>query len=134
MPYNPAMYFPQTYQPQMYQPLQNMQQAVFQNGNNQSMTPPTIHAEIVQVDNEDAVDRFPLAAGASQMFMTRDDAHIIIKTMYQNGQYNKDCFDKRPPAPVEPPFDPAAYVTKEEFESRIAAITAPAKKKEGNKE
>ena len=106
----PYPYFPVKYQyqqPQYQQP---------------QMTPPTIHAEIIQVDSEDVVDRYPMNAGASQMFMTRDEQHIIVKTMYANGQFDKSYFDKRPPAPPEPRFDPSVYVTKEELESRLSAL------------
>lgn len=132
MAFNP---FPVGYQPynpyQQYQP--QMQQAQQQQ---QMMTPPTIHAEIVQVDGEQAAAQYPVGAGASQMMIARDDSAIFVKTALANGQYQLDVFTKRPPTPVAPPFDPAAYVTKEELESRLAAILAPkrAAKKEAEAE
>jgi hypothetical protein len=101
----------------------------FQNGNTQSvqqpqqpapvMTPPTIRAEIIQIEDEAAVDRFPLAAGASQMFMTRAEDKIIIKTMGQDGSLPLVIYDKRPPAPPAPKFDPAEYVRRDEADKLI---------------
>lgn len=99
----------------------------------QSLTPPTIRAEIVQVDTLDAIDRFPMAAGTSQMFMTKDEQNIVVRSMYANGQHNDDVYDKRPPAPPAPTLNPADYVRKDELEALIAealqARTAPTKAK-----
>lgn len=95
MAYNP--YFPQSYQP-MYQ----------------MMTPPTIRAEIVQVENEEAAANYPVNNGASQMMIARDDSAIFVKSVSQNGT-RLDVFVKRPPAPQKPPFDPSAYVRRDEI-------------------
>jgi hypothetical protein len=107
------------------QPAQQAQQ------NQQSLTPPTIRAEIVQVDSLDAIDRFPMAAGTSQMFMTKDEQNIVVRSMYANGQHNDDVYDKRPPAPPAPTLNPADYVRKDELQALIAdalqAHTAPHK-------
>ena len=95
------------------------------------MTPPTIRAEIVQVDTLDAIDRFPMAAGTSPMFMTKDEQNIVVRSMYANGQHNDDVYDKRPPAPPAPTLNPADYVRKDELQALIAdalqAHTAPHK-------
>jgi hypothetical protein len=108
---------------------QQGQQQTQQQG--QMMTPPTIRAEIVQVDSLDAIDRYPMAAGTSQMFMTKDEAAIVVRSMYANGQHNDDIYDKRPPAPPAPTLNPAEYVRKDELQALIAealqARTAPAK-------
>lgn len=114
-------------------PNPGFQSGTFQNGNTQPvqqpqqqpaqmMTPPTIRAEIIQIEDEAAVDRFPLAAGASQMFMTRAEDEIIIKTMGQDGPMPLVIYDKRPPAPPAPVFDPGEYVRKDEFNERLNAI------------
>lgn len=107
------------------QPAQQAQQ------NQQGLTPPTIRAEIVQVDSLDAIDRYPMAAGTSQMFMTKDEAAIVVRSMYANGQHNDDIYDKRPPAPPAPTLNPADYVRKDELQALIAdalqAHTAPHK-------
>lgn len=88
-----------------------------------TMTPPTIHAEIIQVSSgeqgEKEAAQYPLGAGQSQMFITRDETVIYIKTATANG-YTLDIFDKRPPAPTPPPFDPTAYVRIEDLPSLVA--------------
>lgn len=122
--------FPATYQPYPnYQPYnayqQQMQQAQVQQ---QTMSPPTIHAEIIQFGTEEEIDRFPMQAGASQMFMSKDEQHIVIKTMYANGQYNKEHYDKRPPTPPEPRF------ATEDYERIAAIVAAMMQKKEENHE
>lgn len=94
------------------------------NQSSQSMTPPTIHAEIIQYGAEDEVDRYPLAAGASQMFVSRDETTFIVKTMHQGGQFDKEYYDKRPPAPPAPTLNPAEYVRKDELETIMAAWAA----------
>ena len=100
--------------PQMQQPQQP-----------QMMTPPTIRAEIVQVDGEDAANRYPVGAGASQMMIARDDSAIYVKTAAANGQgFTLDVFEKRPPAPPAPTFDPEQYVRKDELEMLVSAALA----------
>lgn len=139
--------FPATYQqtfPQGYPMTQNaafaqqMAQAAFQQPNMQQpvpgtqmspanqpapmMTPPTIRAEIIQIDDEgweNYVDRFPLGPGASQMFMTRSEGKIIIKSMGQTGPLPLVIFDKRPPEPPAPTFDPEQYMRRDEAEQYI---------------
>lgn len=119
--------FPMSYQ-QFYQPAYGG----FQNGNGQTqqapqmMTPPTIHAEIVQIsDRNDAVN-FPVGAGQAQMMITRDDSSIFVKTAFANGQSNVVEYVKKAPEPQKPPAD---YVTREEFERRLAELFKSAEKK-----
>lgn len=89
-------------------------------GQQQMMTPPTIRAEIVQVESMDAIDRYPMAAGTSQMFMTKDEQNIVVRSMYANGQHSDDIYDKRPPAPPAPTLNPAEYVRKDELQTLMA--------------
>ena len=104
---------------------QGQQQA--QQPSQQMMTPPTIRAEIVQVDGMEAIDRFPMAAGTSQMFMTKDEQNIVVRSMYANGQHSDDIYDRRPPAPPAPALNPSDYVRKDELSALIAeAIQAQA--------
>ena len=100
-----------------YQPVQPYQQQMQQAP--QTMTPPTIHAEILQVEDEAAASRYPVAAGASQMMIARDDSAIFVKSVSQNGT-RLDVFVKRPPAPQKPPFDPSAYVRRDEIAGIIS--------------
>ena len=123
MPYNPALYMPQTYQP-VYQP------QIPQMPQQQAMTPPIRQASIIQINALGDEDQFQLQPGSPQMFMTADDLHIIIKTLGQNGA-NKIYFDRRPPEPQEPPFNPKEYVRRDEVENIVAAILA---EKEGHHE
>ena len=115
--------FPMTYQQmypqyqQVYQPqyqTQQMSQPQMQGIPQQDMTP-TIHAEIKQVDSMEAIDRVPLGAGTSQMFMTKDEQAIVIRSTFANGQHSDVVYDKRPPAPPAPVFDPNEYVRKDEL-------------------
>lgn len=85
-----------------------------------AMTPPTIHAEIVQVDGDQAAAQYPVGAGASQMMIARDESAIFVKTATPNG-YTLDVFEKRPPAPQAAPFNPAEYVRLEALPGIIAA-------------
>ena len=111
---------------QQQQPTNTQQQ-----GQAQMLTPPTIDAKIIQVDSIEAIDRFPMAAGTSQMYMTKDEQNIVVRSMYANGQHNDDVYDKRPPAPPVPTLNPADYVRKDELQALIAdalqAHTAPHK-------
>ena len=130
MAYNYNTGFPIGYQPtQIYYPQQqynNPQQQyinqVPQAQNQQAISLPTIHAEIIQVDNEQAAENYPLAAGASQMMIAKDDSAIYVKTMFANGQYNLDVFTKRPPRQKQPEIDPNLYITRDEFETRLQAL------------
>lgn len=88
----------------------------------QQMTPPTIRAEIVQVDGEAAARQYPVAAGASQMMMARDDSAIYVKTAAANGESVLTIYDRRAPEPPAPKFDPAAYVRKDELQTLLAAL------------
>lgn len=130
--------FPASYQPlgfgyPQYPQMQPTQMTGAQQMPQQMMTPPTIRAEIVQVDGEDAANSYPVGAGASQMMISRDDSAIFVKTAAANGQgYTLDVFVKRPPAPAKPPIDMGAYVTRDELPELLAAFlrgnTAPTAK------
>ena len=111
-PMNYGQYYPQYQQPQYQQPQTQPQP--------QMMTPPTIRAEIVQVSDRTEAANFPVGAGQTQMMIARDDSSIFIKTAYANGQATLDEFVKKPPEPQKPPVD---YVTREEFEKRLAELT-----------
>lgn len=78
------------------------------------MSPPTIHADIVQVGGQDDVERFSVGAGVSQMFMARDDSAIFIKTGTPNGA-ELVVYERRTGAPP-------VFVTREELEQRLSAL------------
>lgn len=112
--------------PQMNPYLQAYLQALqqqFPNAQQQTspqMSLPTIHADIIQVGSEEEVERFPVGAGVSQMFILRDESSIFVKSANVNG-YTIDTYDKRPPAPPAPVFDPQKYVTREELEKLLSS-------------
>lgn len=132
MAYNSG--FPMGYQPaQMYpNPFIQMNNPYMQGAQPQqvqqpqAMTPPTIHADIIQVESEAEADRYPMAANQPpQMFMTRDEGAIYVKTMLSNNQHDLSAYIKRPPAPHVPPVDLGAYVTRQELDERLAALLTP---------
>jgi len=112
--------FPIGYQPaQLYYPYaQPVQPQPQQAG----MTPPTVHADIVQVDGEQAAMAYPVAAGASQMMISKDETMIFVKTATATGQSSVDVFVKRPPAPPKPEVDMSLYITRDELEKRLADL------------
>lgn len=117
--------YPASYQPFGYQNYQQMQGTQMSQANPQMMTPPTIRAEIVQVDNEEAASNYPVGPGASQMMIAKDDSAIYVKSALANGQATLDVFVKRPRTPQKPPVNLDDYVTKEELENRLQAIIQP---------
>lgn len=87
-----------------------------------ALTPPTIHADIVQVEGPEGIERYPLAAGATQMFMTKDEQLILIRTQLQNGQHTDEIYDRRPPAPPAAPINPADFVRRDELAALLAEM------------
>lgn len=79
----------------------------------QAYTLPMIHADIIQVDSEQQAENFGVAAGTTQMMAARDDSAFFIKTVYGNGHYDFDVYEKRPQKAVEAPD----YVTRSELDS-----------------
>ena len=122
-PINYPQYYPQQFQyPQQNMQAQNLQQNLSQSnlGTTQTLTPPTIHAEIVQINGKDDAVNFPVGTGQSQMMMTKDDSAIFIKTAYANGQSTLIKYEREEAKPQE--TQKVDYVTREEFERRIAEI------------
>ena len=113
-------YFPYQ-QMNMQQPAQQIQQS------QQSLTPPMIHADIVQVDNEQAAMNFPVGAGSSQMMIAKDDSAIFVKSALPNGQVTMDVFVKRPPAPPKQEPDLSNYVTWDKLKEYLAGLSKKAK-------
>ena len=108
-----ANYFPTGYQP--YIPYPQYQSYAQQP---QQYTPPTIRAEIIQVGDEQEVQNYPLAAGATQMFMSKDDKYIFIKSAYANSPAQIVRYNREEPK-TEPPVE---YVTREELDRRLNGI------------
>lgn len=115
------MGYPQFY-PQQFQQFPQQQSVVPQQQVQQMMTPPTIHAEILQVDGEQSAENYPVAAGVSQMMIKKDETEIYVKTAFANGQSRLDVYVKRPAKPNKPVLDLEGYVTKDELENRLNAF------------
>lgn len=119
MPYNPYL--------QAY--MQALQQQIMPQQTQPQMTMPTIHADIMQVGSVEEAERFPIGAGASQMFILRDDSAILVKSASASG-YTMEIYDRRPTAAQAPAIDPRTYVTMDELEKRLSALTGPIKEAE----
>ena len=126
--YGQQMPNPTAYQaPMTQQPVSSTQMSGANQAAQPMMTPPTIRAEIIQLADdtwENTVDRFPLGPGASQMFITKSEDKVIIKTMGQDGPLPLIIYDKRPPEPPAPKFDPAQFVRKDELDMLVSAALA----------
>ena len=120
-PYN---YFPMTY-PQF--PYQQPQQPQTQQ---QAYTPPTIHAEIIQVENEAEARNYPVAAGCTQMMIARDDSAIFIKSAYANAPSQVLVYEKKQ---IEAQAVTDVYVTKDELDKRLNDFMSKLKNPNQNK-
>lgn len=120
MPYNSfyGNYAPSYFPQQTYTPQYPYQQQAPQQGQATQMTPPTIHAEIIQVDGEKEARDYPVAAGSTQMMMSKDDEHIYIKTAYAAAPAQLIVYNKAEPV-EEKEVDLGQFVTREEFEKRL---------------
>lgn len=131
---NPYLNQQNNFQSQFQQAPQN-QQAPQQTG----MSAPTVHADILQVKDEDEGRKTPVDVGTSKMMITKDESEIFVKSAFANGEYDFIIYQRQPkknPVPEKPAIDLSEYLTKDEFEKRIAALTfqSTAAKKTARKE
>ena len=96
-----------------------VQPTVQQPGQAAQMSKPTVHADIIQIENEAAGENEPVDAGTSQMMITKDESAILIKSVLANGETIMDVYRKQPKA-VKPP-EPE-YVTRAEFDRWVAEM------------
>lgn len=104
----------------------------------QRISLPTIHADIYQIDDKMAIDQVSLMPGAPQMFWTKDEHTIVVRTLYANNQHSDRVWVEQPPEPPAPTLNPAEYVRKDELQAmfseflqnQAAQRKAPAKDKE----
>lgn len=85
----------------------------------QSMTPPTIHADIIQIGSEEDAWNQNVPVGSSQMMMLRDDSAIYIKSVYADKQPTMEVYRRDHIRPREPASD---YVTREEFTKAMEGL------------
>lgn len=105
MAYNAQMYMPPNYMPPQFQ-----------------MPQPRM-VEVVPVETVEEAGRIQVQMGGTVLAIAKDDSFIAVKSVGMNGNDSFNVFDKRPPAPPAPVFDPTAFVTKEELEARLATIS-----------
>ena len=115
-PWQDPMYYRQNPQTVMQQQQQRPQAP-------QSMSYPTIHADIVQTDDPGVIERWAVTQDRPQMFINHDESAITIKSIGGAGVV-LDIYDKRPPAPPAPVFVPSEYVRKDELKELLAATLA----------
>lgn len=118
--------YPVTY-PQMYPafgPYQVAPQPMPQHTQQQSRM-----VEVIPVTNEAAIADFPVPVGVTQEFVAQDDSFVAFKSNSVNGQSGIVYYDKRPPAPPVPAFDPSVYVRKDEIGELITAALSERPKK-----
>lgn len=124
--------FPVGYQPYGYNPYQQYQQPQMQQNAAQQQGK---YVEVVPVNAESEAQNCPMAAGCSTVFFANDDSFIAVKSVGVNGQITFSVYDKRPPAPTEPPVDLSAYVRRDEIGELVAAaVAAQSGGKKGKKE
>jgi len=124
--------FPVGYQPYGYNPYQQYQQPQMQQNAAQQQGK---YVEVVPVNAESEAQNCPMAAGSSTVFFANDDSFIAVKSVGVNGQITFSVYDKRPPAPAEPPVDLSAYVRRDEIGELVAAaVAAQSGGKKGKKE
>ena len=129
--------FPATYQPfyQMPQQPQQVQiQAPAQPAQPQPQQPTT---SILWVQGEAGARAYPVAPGASVLLMDSETSTFYIKTMDASGMPQPlrtfDYVERQhasgtpPMAQAQPQTDLSAYVTRDELDERLAALT-PKKK------
>ena len=104
--------FPASYQ--QFDPYQVYQQQ-------QTAQPASRLVEVFPVEGEADAEKFPVGVGATGMMFAKDDSFIAVKSVGVNGQVSCIFYDKRPPAPPVPAFNPADYVRRDEVEAMIAA-------------
>ena len=98
----------------MQQMMQPHQQPVQQP---QPVTPPMIHADIIEVPSIDAMKNYPLGPGITQMFSTQDESAMGVKTMHQDGTYDLDIYLRQAPEPAP------QYMTREEVAELVRQMT-----------
>lgn len=89
----------------------------------QSMSYPTIHADIVQTDDPGVIERWAVTQDRPQMFVDSAETTFVVKSVTGQG-VTLEYYDKRPPAPPAPVFVPSEYVRKDELKELLAATLA----------
>ena len=96
---------------------------------------------LIWVQGIEAMKSYPVQAGQSALLMDSESNCFGIKTVDASGMPlplrvfdYKERTQAAPQAPTTAVNDTSAFITREEFESRIAEITALTERKESNAE
>ena len=96
---------------------------------------------LIWVQGIEAMKSYPVQAGQSALLMDSESNCFGIKTVDASGMPlplrvfdYKERTQAAPQAPATAVNDTSAFITREEFESRIAEITALTERKESNAE
>ena len=124
--YNP--YFPTGYNP--YQPVMQFQQPQQQNSG------------LTWVQGIEGAKSHFVEPGRSALLMDSESNSFFIKSADTSGMplplrifdYKERTVQQAPQQPTAAAIDTSSYITREEFEQRIAQITAPTERTEDNVE
>jgi hypothetical protein len=94
------------------------------------------------VQGVEAMKSYPVQAGQSALLMDTETNCFGIKTVDASGMplplrifdYQERTTQQAPQQPTAAVHDTSSYITREEFESRLAAITAVTERTESNVE
>lgn len=80
----------------------------------QPTSPPMIHADMIETPGEDWARNFNMGPGQTQIFYTRDESAMYVKTTHTNDSgYDFDVYLKQAPKPAP------EYMTREQVEEMI---------------
>lgn len=85
--------------------------------------------EVAPADSVQAALDFPVAAGATQIIIGKDDSFVVVKSVSVAGQVTVDVYDRRPPEPPAKAIDMGEYVRKDEIRALVAEAIREADEK-----
>ena len=105
---NPWQMMMQNMYGNLMQPQQQMQQP------QQPTSPPMIHADMIETPSEDWARNFNMGPGQTQIFYTRDESAMYVKSTHANDSgYDFDIYLRQAPKPAP------EYMTREQVEAMI---------------
>lgn len=120
-------YFPATYQPVYPQQMQYQQPV------QQVQTPQVQNNGINWIQGIESAKAYPIAPNSSVILMDSESAQFFIKSADQSGMPTLRVFkfeevtgqQQQLKVETAPQIDTSMYITRDEFEKRIAELTAP---------
>lgn len=85
----------------------------------QPVSPPTIHADLIQITDISEVDKYTAHVGAPLGFITQSEDKIIFKTAGPDGPVPLTVYIKQPSQPEKQAFNPVDYVRKDEIKGLV---------------